>query len=79
MHTKHKKKSNPYFKYLDEPTEEEKMVSKSNDYLSSSFNSNLPYQMVDTKELWQFREFDRRLIPKVEDNGERLEQIKRYV
>ena len=27
----------------------------------------------------QFREFDRLLIPKVEDDGARVEQIRRYV
>jgi hypothetical protein len=35
--------------------------------------------MVATEELWEFREFDRLIIPKVEDGGTRLEQIRRYV
>ena len=35
--------------------------------------------MVATEELWQSREFYPFLIPKVEDDGARLEQIRRYV
>ena len=55
------------------------MLCKLNNYLSKNFSSKLPYQMVDTKQLWEFKEFDRLLTPKVDDGGERLEQIKRYV
>jgi len=44
------KNSNSYFKHIDEPTEKEIIACKSNDYLSKSFTSDLPYQMVDTKE-----------------------------
>ena len=71
--------SNPFFKYLEEPLPEEIQNSKSNSYLAKNFRSELPFQMVATEELWQFREFDRLLIPKVEDGGARLEQIRRYV
>lgn len=73
------KNSNSYFKHIDEPTEKEIIACKSNDYLSKSFTSDLPYQMVDTKELWQFREFDHFLTLKVKDGGERLEQIRHFV
>ena len=44
--------SNPFFKYLDEPLQNEIYISKSNDYLVKSFSSELPYQMVDMKQLW---------------------------
>ena len=73
------KNPNSFFKHIDEPTEKEIIACKLNNYLSKSFTSDLPYQMVDTKELWQFREFDRFLTPKVKDGGERLEQIRRFV
>ena len=53
--------------------------SKSNSYLAKNFRSVLSFQMVATEELWKFREFDRLLIPKVEDDGARLAQIGRYV
>lgn len=71
--------SNPFFNYLEEPLPEEIQDSKSNSYLAKSFSSELPFQMVATEELWEFREFDRLKIPKVEDGGARLEQIRRYV
>ena len=71
--------SNTCFKYLEEPTTEEIIACTINDYLSKSFHSELPYQMVDTKELWQFREFNRFLTPKVKDDGKRLDQIRRFV
>ena len=35
--------------------------------------------MVDMKQLWDFKEFDRFHTPKVKDGGVRLEQIRRYV
>ena len=71
--------SNPFFRYLEEPLPEEIQDSRSNSYLAKSFSSELPFQMVTTDELWQFREFDRFITPKVEDGGARLEQIRRYV
>jgi len=71
--------SDPFFTYLEEPLPDEIQDSKSNSYLAKSFSSELPFQMVATEELWQFREFDRFIIPKVEDGGARLEQIRRYV
>ena len=71
--------SNPFFKYLEDPLPEEIQDSKSNSYLAKSFSSELPFQMVATEELWEFREFDRLITPKVEDGGARLEQIRRYV
>ena len=71
--------SNPFFKYIEEPLPEEIQDSKSNSYLAKSFSSEHPFQMVATEELWEFREFDRFIIPKVEDGGARLEQIRRYV
>ncbi|KAJ7328624.1 hypothetical protein OS493_023893 [Desmophyllum pertusum] len=73
------KDPNHFFKYLDEPLPKEILDCKSNNYLAKSFVSELPYQMVDTNELWEFREFDRFLTPKVKDEGARLEQIRRYV
>ena len=71
--------SKPFFKYLEEPLPEEIQDSKSNSYLAKSFSSKLPFQMVATEELWEFREFDSLIIPKAEDGGARLEQIRRYV
>ena len=73
------KDPNPFFKYLDEPLPKEILDCKSNNYLAKSFSSEVPYEMVDTNGLWEFREFDRLLTPKVKKEGERLEQIRRYV
>ena len=62
------------FVHLDKPLPHEIQECKSNNYLTKTFSSNLSYQMVDTKELWEFREFDRFATPKC-DNGNGLSKL----
>ena len=48
-----------YFKKLDLPTENEKQVMRTKFFMSDVFDQTHDYQMVNTTELWEYREFDR--------------------
>ena len=53
-----------FFATLDEPTESEKLVMQTKSYISDAFDYLHEFQMVKTQNLWEYREFDRSLMPK---------------
>ena len=49
-------------------------------YIADSFDSSHEFQnMVNTQDLWEYREFDRSLTPKVGNNHDHLEQVRRFI
>ena len=48
---------------LDEPTESEKHAMQTKSYISDAFDYSHEFQMVKTQDLWEYREFDRSLMP----------------
>ena len=64
---------------LDEPTESEKQVMQAKSYISDSFDYSHEFQMVRTHDLWEYRGFDRSFTPKMGDNNDLLEQVKRFI
>ena len=52
------------FVTLDEPTESEKHAMQTKSYISDAFDYSHEFQMVKTQDLWEYREFDRSLMPK---------------
>ena len=65
---------------LSEPTEREKQVIQAKSYISDSFDYSHEFQMVNnTHDLRENREFDRSLTPKMGDNNDHLEQVRRFI
>ena len=64
-----------FFVTLDEPTESEKLAMQTKSYISDVFDYSLEFQMVATQDLWEYREFDRSLMPKADNNHDHLEQV----
>ena len=64
---------------LSEPTENEKQVVQAKSYISDSFDYSHEFQMVITHDLREYREFDRSLTPKIGDNNDHLEQVRRFI
>ena len=65
---------------LSEPTEREKQVMQAKSYISDSFDYSHEFQMVNnTQDLRENREFDRSLTPKMGDNNDHLEQVRRFI
>ena len=48
-------------------------------YMSDLFDQTHDYQMVKTTELWEYREFDRSLTPKLGNDFNHLEQVRRFI
>ena len=68
-----------FFQRLDEPTENEKQRMCAKSYMSDLFDQTYDYQMVKTTELWEYREFDRSLTPKLGNDFNHLEQVWRFI
>ena len=68
-----------FFQKLDEPTENEKQMMCAKFYMSDLFDQTHDYQMVKTTELWEYREFDRSLTPKLGNANDHLEQVRRFI
>ena len=68
-----------FFVTLDEPTESEKHAMQTKSYISDAFDYSHEFQMVKTQDLWEYREFDRSLMPKAGNNHDRLEQVRRFI
>ena len=64
-----------FFVTLDEPTESEKLAMKTKSYISDAFDYSHKFQMVTIQDLWEYREFDRSLMPKADNNHDHLEQL----
>ena len=47
--------------------------------MSDLFDQTHDYQMVKTTELWEYREFDRSLTPKLGNDFNHLEQVRRFI
>ena len=47
--------------------------------MSDLFDQTPDYQMVKTTELWEYREFDRSLTPKLGNDCNHLEQLRRFI
>ena len=62
-----------FFQKRDEPTENEKQRMCAKSYTSDLFDQTYDYQMVKTTELWEYREFDRSLTPKLGNDFNHLE------
>ena len=60
--------TNTFFVTLDEPTESEKHAMQTKSYISDAFDYSHEFQMVKTQDLWEYREFDRSLMPKAGNN-----------
>ena len=71
--------SNMFFVALGEPTESEKQVMQANSNISDSFDYSHEFQMIKTHDLQEYREFDRSLTPKMGDNKDHLEQVRRFI
>ena len=63
---------------LGEPTESEKQVTKAKSHISEAFDYSHEFQMAKTH-LQEYREFDRSLTPKMGDNNDHLEQVRRFI
>ena len=48
-------------------------------YISDSFDYSHEFQMVKTHDLREYREFHRSLSPKIGDNNDHLEQVRRFI
>ena len=48
-------------------------------YISDAFDCSHEFQMVKTQDLWEYREFDRSLMPKAGNNHDHLEQVRRFI
>ena len=57
----------------------EKQVVQAKYYISDSFNYSHEFQMMKTHDLWESREFDRSLTPKMGDNHDLLEQVRCFI
>ena len=66
-----------FFVTLGEPKESEKQVMQAKYDISDSFDYSHEFQMVKTQDLLEYREFDRPLTPKMGDNHDHLEQVRR--
>ena len=64
---------------LGEPKESEKQVMQAKSYISDSFDYSHEFEMVKTHDLQEYREFDRSLTPKMGDNDDHLEQVRRFI
>ena len=64
---------------LGEPTESEKQVMQAKSNISNSFDYSHEFQMIKTHDLREYREFERSLTPKMGDNKDHLEQVRRFI
>ena len=71
--------SNMFFVTLGEPTESGKQVMLAKSYISDSFINSHEFQMVKTQDLWEYREFDRSITPKMGDDHNHLEQVRPFI
>ena len=71
--------TNMFFVTLDEPTESEKHAMQTKSFISDAFDYSHEFQMVKTQDLWEYREFDRSLMPKAGNNHDHLEQVRRFI
>ena len=71
--------TNMFFLTLDEPTESEKHAMSTKSYISDAFDYSHEFQMVKALDLWEYREFDRSLMPKAGNNHDHLEQVRRFI
>ena len=69
----------PENKSFKEPTENEKQRMCAKSYMSDLFNQTYDYQMVKTTESWEYGEFDRSLTPKLGNDFNHLEQVRRFI
>ena len=67
-------KSELYFIQLEEPTENEKQPMQRKLFMSDSFDFSHDFQMGKTRELWEYKEFDRSLTPKTTKRPPRASQ-----
>ena len=70
---------NLFFVALGETTESEKQVMQPKSNISDSFDYPHEFQMIKTHDLREYREFDRSLTPKMGDNKDHLEQVRRFI
>ena len=68
-----------FFVTLGELTESEKLAMQTKSYISDAFDYAHEFQMVTTQDLWEYREFDRSLMPKAGNNHDHLEQVRRFI
>ena len=68
-----------FFVTLGEPTESEKQVMQAKYYISDSFDYSHEFQMVKRQDHWEYREFDRSLAPKMGDNHDHLDEVRRSI
>ena len=61
------------------PQKGKKQVMQAKSYISDSFDYSNEFQMVKTHDLREYREFDRSLTPKTNDNNDHLEQVRRFI
>ena len=71
--------SNMFFVTLGEPTQSEKQVMQAKSYISDSFDYSHEFEMVKTQHLWEYREFDWSAAPKMGNNHDHLEQVRRFI
>ena len=71
--------TNVFFVTLDEPKESKKHAMQTKSYISDAFDYSHEFQMVKTQDLWEYREFDRSLMPKAGNNHDHLEQVRRFI
>ena len=64
-----------FFVTIDEPTESEKLAMQTKSYISDACDYSHEFQMDTTQDLWEYREFDRSLMPKADNNHDHLEQV----
>ena len=71
--------SNMFFVTLGEPTESEKQLVQAKSYICDSFGYSHEFQMVKRQDLWEYRDSDRSLAPKMGDHHDLLEQVRRFI
>ena len=71
--------SNMFFVTLGEPTESEKQVMQAKSHISDSLDYSHEFQMVKTQDLWEYREFNISLTPKMDHNHDHLEQDRHFI
>ena len=64
---------------FSEPTESEKQVMQAKSYISDSCDYSHEFQIVKTHDLREYRDFDGSLTPKMGDNNDHLEQVRRFI
>ena len=46
---------------------------------AESFDYSHEFQMLKTQDLWEYREFEKSLTPKMGNNHDHLEQVRRFI